>query len=124
VVGKEAVKELLSKHHDLSVLEALRQMDWEVVRVPSPSPLVQEFLDKLMVSSTSEDKPLILEVFKRRMLSKEILLRVLSAVGIKDSKWKIRLRGVLNAVRFSLRPLTLRTRKRYRLSERTSLGRS
>jgi len=77
VVGKEAVKELLSKHHDLSVLEALRQMDWEVVRVPSPSPLAQEFLDKLMVSSTSEDKPLILEVFKRRMLSKEILLACL-----------------------------------------------
>nr|WP_252896491.1 helicase-related protein [Metallosphaera hakonensis] len=73
VVGKEAIKEFILKFHDLSVLSLVKNIEWKVVHVPSPSPLAQEFLDRLLVFTSHDDKPVMIEVFKRRLINKEIM---------------------------------------------------
>ncbi|MBB5253031.1 DEAD/DEAH box helicase [Sulfurisphaera ohwakuensis] len=75
IVGEEAVKELIVKNYDLSILSnELRKVSWKILEVPSFSPLAKEFLDKLLVFRSSEDKPIMLEVYKRKLLSKEVKL--------------------------------------------------
>jgi ATP-dependent Lhr-like helicase len=71
IIGKEAAKEMLVKNHDLSILTEVKKYTWKIVEVPSPSPLAKEFLDKLLITE-SEEAPVMLEVFKRRLLSKDI----------------------------------------------------
>ncbi|MBW9141780.1 MAG: DEAD/DEAH box helicase [Candidatus Aramenus sp.] len=73
VIGEEAVKELMVKSHDLSVIHDLKEYNWIVVNSPSPSPLAKEFLDRLLVTD-AEETPVMLEVFKRRLLSKQVKL--------------------------------------------------
>jgi len=77
IVGEEAAREMLIKNHDLSVLTEIKKYTWKIVEVPSPSPLAKEFLDRLLITE-SEEAPVMLEVFKRRLLSKEV--RVLCMV--------------------------------------------
>ncbi|BCS92034.1 DEAD/DEAH box helicase [Metallosphaera javensis (ex Sakai et al. 2022)] len=73
VIGKESIKEFMLRFHDLSILSLLKEMKWDLVEVPSPSPLAQEFLDRLLVFTSVDDKPIMVEVFKRRLMNKEIL---------------------------------------------------
>lgn len=77
IIGEEAAREMLIKNHDLSILTEIRKYTWKIVEAPSPSPLAKEFLDRLLITE-SEEAPVMLEVFKRRLLSKE--LRVICMV--------------------------------------------
>jgi len=75
LVGEEAIKELIAKEYNLAILKDLSRFHIEILEVPSPSPLAQLFLDKLFtVSKSYEDLPVMLEVFKRRLLNKEVRL--------------------------------------------------
>lgn len=73
IIGKEAIKEFLVKFHDLDVIPLIRKVKWNVVEVPSPSPLAEDFLQRLLAFTPSNEKPLMIEVFKRRMMNKELL---------------------------------------------------
>jgi ATP-dependent Lhr-like helicase len=73
LVGEEAIREMLVKDYDISVIEKIREFIVEVIEVPSPSPLANQFLSKILYQGKSdEDLPLLLEIFKRKILSKEI----------------------------------------------------
>ncbi|BFH73448.1 DEAD/DEAH box helicase [Sulfurisphaera javensis] len=73
VVGEEAIKELLTKNYDLDLIRNdLQRVTWKIIEVPSFSPLAKEFLDKLLVFHSSEDKPVMIEVYKRKLMSKEV----------------------------------------------------
>ncbi|QKQ99816.1 DEAD/DEAH box helicase [Metallosphaera tengchongensis] len=87
VIGKEAIKESLLKLHDLSIIELLNGVSWKVIEVPSPSPLAQEFLERLMAYTRSDEGPIMTEVFKRRLLTKEI--RVICLLCAWNSNMKV-----------------------------------
>nr|WP_240931130.1 DEAD/DEAH box helicase [Acidianus sulfidivorans] len=73
IIGEEAIKELITKNHDLEILDILKKFSWKILETPIPSPLSKDFLDKLMVfSQSTESEPLMLEIYKKRLLSKEI----------------------------------------------------
>ncbi|MFP3162821.1 MAG: DEAD/DEAH box helicase [Acidianus hospitalis] len=71
IVGQEAVKEMTVKYHDLSIFEELKHYSWNILEVPEPSPLSQDFLDRLL-AFTTESNSAMLEIFKRRLLSKDV----------------------------------------------------
>ncbi|TRM73404.1 helicase, partial [Sulfolobus sp. B5] len=72
LVGEEAVNELLVKNHDVEVINEIKKYSWKIVEVIEPSPLAREFLDKLMSYNTNDDAPLVIEVYKRKLINKEI----------------------------------------------------
>ena len=73
IVGEEAIKELLVKNYDIDILKnVIKKVTWKIVEVPSFSPLAREFLDKLFVSHSSDEKPVMLEIYKRKLTSKEV----------------------------------------------------
>ncbi|MCG2884508.1 MAG: DEAD/DEAH box helicase [Sulfolobales archaeon] len=74
VVGTEAVKELIAKEYDVEALDRAKEMEWVVVKVPSFSPLAETFLSQLLLHSDSNDSPVMLEIIKRRLSSKELRL--------------------------------------------------
>lgn len=75
LVGEEAIREIISKEYDIEALKEIKDFDIEILEVPSPSPLSQLFLEKLfIISKSNEDLPILLEVFKRRLLNKEVRL--------------------------------------------------
>ncbi len=85
VIGEEAVKELMVKSHDISVVKDVKEYNWVLVSSPSPSPLAKEFLDRLLVTE-AEETPVMLEVFKRRLLSKQVKLICLVCGWNKEVK--------------------------------------
>ncbi|PVU72519.1 helicase, partial [Sulfolobales archaeon SCGC AB-777_J03] len=74
VVGTEAVKELIAKEYDVEALDRAKEMEWVVVKVPSFSPLAEAFLSQLLLHSDSNDSPVMLEIIRRRLSSKELRL--------------------------------------------------
>jgi len=74
VVGTEAVKELIAKEYDVEALDRAKEMEWVVVKVPSFSPLAETFLSQLLLHSDSNDSPVMLEIIRRRLSSKELRL--------------------------------------------------
>ena len=73
IVGEEAVRELLVKNYDIDVLKnEIKKVSWKVIEVPSFSPLAKEFLDKLFVAHSNADKPVMIEIYKRKLNSKEV----------------------------------------------------
>jgi ATP-dependent Lhr-like helicase len=74
VVGAEAVKELIAKEYDVEALDRAKEMEWVVVKVPSFSPLAETFLSQLLLHADSNDSPVMLEIIKRRLSSKELRL--------------------------------------------------
>ena len=73
IVGEEAVKELLVKNYDVDVIRnEIKKVTWKILEVPSFSPLAKEFLDKLFVFHSSDDKPVMIEIYKRKLASKEV----------------------------------------------------
>jgi ATP-dependent Lhr-like helicase len=75
LVGREAVRELLVKNYDEQAISILKTLNWEIVEVPSPSPLASQFLNRLMAFQSWEDNsPFIMGVMKERLLEKEFNL--------------------------------------------------
>lgn len=72
LIGKEAIKELIVKSHDLEILDLLKNFSWKIIETPIPSPLSKDFLDRLLIFTSSDNEPIMLEVFKKRLLTKEI----------------------------------------------------
>ncbi|ARM75827.1 DEAD/DEAH box helicase [Acidianus manzaensis] len=73
IIGKEAIKELLVKNHDLEILHLLEKFSWKILETPIPSPLSKDFLDKLLIlSQNTESEPIMLEIYKKRLQAKEI----------------------------------------------------
>jgi len=73
IVGEEAIKELLVKNYDLDVIKnEIKKVSWKIVEVPNFSPLAREFLNRLFVFHSSDDKPVMIEIYKRKLSSKEV----------------------------------------------------
>ena len=85
IVGEEAVNELLVNSYDVDAIDLARGMRWRVVKVPSPSPLAEEFLKQLLAASDSGSAPIMIEVIKRRLSNKDVRLVCLSC-GWSDVK--------------------------------------
>ncbi|BDC19218.1 DEAD/DEAH box helicase [Acidianus sp. HS-5] len=71
IIGEEAVKETVVKYHDLSIFDEINHYKWNIIETPDPSPLSQDFLDRLL-AFTTESNSAMLEIFKRRLLSKDV----------------------------------------------------
>ncbi len=87
LVGEEAVNELLVQNHDVEVINEIKKFSWKIVEVIEPSPIAREFLDKLMSYTTSDDTPLVIEVYKRKLMSKEV--KVICLVCGWSSKYTV-----------------------------------
>ncbi len=85
VVGEEAVNELLVNSYDVEAISIAKKMRWKVIKVPSPSPLAEEFLRQLLLSPAGNDTPIMVEVVKRRLANKEVRLVCLTC-GWSDVK--------------------------------------
>ncbi|WP_188848391.1 DEAD/DEAH box helicase [Sulfodiicoccus acidiphilus] len=70
-VGKEAVRELLYRDYDVSVLNELRDVEDVVVEAPSPSPFAGDFLERIFADVSDERRGLT-ELMKRRLSTKEV----------------------------------------------------
>ncbi|BDB97616.1 DEAD/DEAH box helicase [Saccharolobus caldissimus] len=75
IVGEEATNELLVKNYDVEIFDELKRYEWKVIEVYEPSPLAKVFLDKILnFDNSPEDKPLLIEVYKKKLESKEVKL--------------------------------------------------
>lgn len=73
IVGEEAVKELLIKNYDSEVVRNdVKKVTWKIIEVPNFSPLAKEFLNRLFVYHSSDDKPIMIEIYKRKLISREV----------------------------------------------------
>ncbi|AHC51164.1 helicase [Sulfolobus acidocaldarius SUSAZ] len=72
LVGEEAVKELMYKNYDVTLKEFLTRLTWECIEVPGFSPLAKEFLNKLFVAAHSDEKGVMIEIFKRKLLNNKV----------------------------------------------------
>ncbi|NON63552.1 DEAD/DEAH box helicase [Acidianus sp. RZ1] len=73
IIGEEAVKEMMIKNYDKYIFDELKKYSWKIVEVPSPSPLAREFLNRILIME-HDDTSAVLEVFKARLLSKDVRL--------------------------------------------------
>ncbi|WP_016731975.1 DEAD/DEAH box helicase [Saccharolobus islandicus] len=80
IIGEEAVNELLVKNYDIEILKELKNYSWKIVEVYEASSLARQFLDKILNYTVfdKEEKPLMIEIFKKRLENKELRLICLS----------------------------------------------
>ncbi|WP_338600989.1 DEAD/DEAH box helicase [Sulfolobus tengchongensis] len=80
IVGEEAINELIVKNYDIEIISELKKYTWKVVEVYEASPIAKHFLDKILnfTSIEDEDKPLMIEIFKKKLENKEVKLICLS----------------------------------------------
>ncbi|MCY0860211.1 MAG: DEAD/DEAH box helicase [Sulfolobaceae archaeon] len=73
IIGEEAVRELMTKDYDIEIFKDLKKVTWNVIDVPSISPLAKMFLDKiLLLRKDSAETPVLIEVFKRRLMESQV----------------------------------------------------
>lgn len=78
IIGEEAIRELLTKNYDTDILRHVKSVTWNIVDVPSPSPLAKPFLDKILYfKRDSADTAVLIEVFKRRLAEAQLRIACL-----------------------------------------------
>lgn len=86
IIGEEALRELEVKNYDVDVLGLIKRMQIRAVEVPTLSPLARRFVEKLMSRDRKNEAPILVEVVKRRLNSKEMLFICLSCGWSKTLK--------------------------------------